>query len=217
VLLDAGTGARRLVTDPDLLRGIGSIDVLLSHFHLDHVIGLSYLSRLSQSHPVTIHGPGAWLYEASTASILDSLLSPPFQPRSLKESGMQVAELRPSGLSIGNSIVTARHQTLHTSASAAFRVDDALAYCSDTGFDDGNIAFAQGCALLAHEAWLPGAVGADGHSSVVEAAQVARQAQVARLLLTHLAPDADPTRLELEARTVFEQTTAASDLLVLDL
>jgi ribonuclease BN (tRNA processing enzyme) len=51
ILLDAGTGIRRLVTDPALHGGVESIHVMLSHFHLDHVVGLSYLSALPEEIP----------------------------------------------------------------------------------------------------------------------------------------------------------------------
>ncbi|MGD2114802.1 MAG: MBL fold metallo-hydrolase, partial [Acidobacteriota bacterium] len=45
LLLDAGTGVARLLEPRvrELLEGVEQLDVILSHFHLDHVIGLSYL------------------------------------------------------------------------------------------------------------------------------------------------------------------------------
>lgn len=47
VLLDAGTGVRRLAGEhSDLLARATRLDVLLTHFHLDHVCGLSYLPAL---------------------------------------------------------------------------------------------------------------------------------------------------------------------------
>ena len=46
LLLDAGSGVRRLVTDPWYLEGVTHVDVVLTHFHLDHVCGLPYLCAL---------------------------------------------------------------------------------------------------------------------------------------------------------------------------
>jgi hypothetical protein len=80
VLLDAGTGLRRLVTEPSLLEGIESVQVLLSHFHLDHVVGLTYLSALPSRQPVQVFGPGRWLYETKTQEVLGRLITLPSSP-----------------------------------------------------------------------------------------------------------------------------------------
>ena len=46
LVLDAGTGLQRLVADPALVDGVRRLDVVLTHFHLDHVCGLAYLPAL---------------------------------------------------------------------------------------------------------------------------------------------------------------------------
>ena len=46
LLLDAGTGLRRLVSEPELLDGVRTLDIVLTHFHLDHVCGLAYVPAL---------------------------------------------------------------------------------------------------------------------------------------------------------------------------
>ena len=43
VLIDAGSGIERLVADPSLLDGVERLELVLTHFHLDHVVGLAYL------------------------------------------------------------------------------------------------------------------------------------------------------------------------------
>jgi ribonuclease BN (tRNA processing enzyme) len=74
LLLDAGTGARRLVGG-DLLHGVARLDVVLTHFHLDHVCGLAYLPALATA--TRIWAPGRWLYGRPSAELLAPLLAAP--------------------------------------------------------------------------------------------------------------------------------------------
>jgi metal-dependent hydrolase (beta-lactamase superfamily II) len=74
-LLDIGTGARRLLTNPRLLDGVRELHVVSTHFHLDHVCGLPYLRMLPVD--ATIWAPGGWLYGTDSARILAPLCEPP--------------------------------------------------------------------------------------------------------------------------------------------
>jgi len=211
LLLDAGTGIRRLATEPSLLAGVAEIDLVLSHFHLDHVIGLSYLAALDR--PVTVHGPGDWLYGRPTAQLLDELLRPPYQA---SRRPFPVRELTEAGVVWGEHRLRVRHQVTHTAPSVAYRLDDALSYCTDTGHDPGNAEFADGCGLLLHEAWSTEDVSDLGHSSAAQAAGIARQAGVERLLLIHLPPGRDVQPLLAQAAAVFPATEIATDGAQLD-
>jgi ribonuclease Z len=51
-----------------------------------------------------------------------------------------------------------------------------------------------------------------GHTTSVEAAQIARDARAGRLLLTHFSPSVDPESVAEEARAVHPDAAAASDL-----
>ena len=51
LLFDAGTGVARLL-QPELaahLAGVECLNILLSHYHLDHVIGLTWLPKVWHS------------------------------------------------------------------------------------------------------------------------------------------------------------------------
>ena len=80
VIVDAGTGLRRLITDRALLAGRTRLDVLLTHFHIDHVCGLAYLTELDDLE-ITVRGPmvarGAlsedgWLHTGDRGRLDDS-------------------------------------------------------------------------------------------------------------------------------------------------
>ena len=92
-----------------------------------------------------------------------------------------------------------------------------FAYVSDTRPCSGGIALAREADLLYHEATFAEELHAraieTGHSTAREAAEVAHAAQARFLLLGHFsARYKDPAPLVEEARTLFQNTEAASEL-----
>jgi len=92
-----------------------------------------------------------------------------------------------------------------------------FAYCTDTRPCDGGRALAEAADLLIHDATfahdLVDQARETGHSTAREAASIARDASVNRLLLTHLsARYEDASDLVEEGRTVFPSTDAAVEL-----
>jgi ribonuclease BN (tRNA processing enzyme) len=217
LLVDAGTGLRRLVEDADLVGDAERIDLVLTHFHLDHVIGLSYLPALPLQ-PV-VWGPGKLLANASTRSILDRLLGSPFFSAPMESIAADVREIDADGLDLGPFELTIRVQERHTEPTLAFRVGDVLTYCTDTGPDPGTVTFASGSRALLHEAWHTGDPGAEPfHTSARDAAEIARDAGVERLTLIHVNPvgvaDSDLLAAAVE---VFPRTEVGVDLTSLPL
>jgi ribonuclease Z len=210
VVIDAGTGLRRLITDR--ARWLGDarrLDILLSHFHIDHVCGLAYLTELADLE-IVIHGPGTALYETPTAAILARMFfSPPLMPVTLDQLGVRVAELAPGASEVGGLAVAARRQDQHPNPTLGFRVGDALAWCTDTEHDAGTVDFARGCRVLAHDAWGPPA--APGHTTPEEAAALATAAGAERLVLIHVPPRSDEDELHARAATAHDHVTVARD------
>ena len=190
LLIDAGTGIQRLVERPDLLEGARKVDIVLTHFHLDHVVGLSYLPALSLPEPPTIWGPGQLLTGSSTRSILERLLSPPFSSAPLDATTSDVREIPAyQAFEVGPVSVATRVQELHAGSTLALRFGDALTYCTDTAPDPGNVAFASGTRLLLHDAWYAQESSDDGnHSAGGDAGRIAREAGVDHLVLIHVNP-----------------------------
>ena len=215
LVIDAGTGIGRLVEDNRALDGVRSMDIVLTHFHLDHVAGLAYLPALPLPEPPRVHGPGAELYGVPTRDILRRLVGAPLFGIELETLISDVAEVGEGEMEAGAFRMTARLQPHHNDPTLALRLDDMLAYCTDTSYDVGNIAFTKGVRVLFHEAWYTEDAPRDVaiHSSAREAAEIAHHAEVPRLVLIHVRPGADEERLEGEARTVFDAATVGSDLL----
>ena len=95
-------------------------------------------------------------------------------------------------------------------------------YSGDTRPAQATREASAGADLLIHEATFghdeSDRAGATGHSTAREAAQLARDAGVHRLAITHFSPRYadDPRALEREAKSIFPETVAAFDGLVVE-
>ncbi|NLX95402.1 MAG: MBL fold metallo-hydrolase [Rhodopirellula sp.] len=217
VLLDAGTGMYRL---PRYLR-TSELDIFLTHAHLDHIIGLTYLFSVAWLHPldaVRVHG------RAETLDAIDEhLFAAPLFP---KRPPMELVPLEASEPLPGGGRLT--HFPLeHQGGSIGYRLDwpgHSMAYVTDTTADPASdyIERIRGVDLLLHECYFPDAEAdrarATGHSTTTPVAEVARQAGVKRLVLVHISPLAegdDPIGLE-TARAIFAETALGEDRMELD-
>lgn len=221
IVLDAGTAAFRI---PRHL-ATRDLDVFLSHAHLDHVIGLTYLLAplaLKQVDSIRIHATDAVLKAIREHLLAPSLfpVMPQFIWQPLTESTLDVRG------------VTVRWQTLpsHPGTSIAFRVESStngrtksLAYVTDTTVDGSYTDFVRGADVLIHECYFPDTLEEwavkTGHSTTSRVLDVAAQAQVGRLILVHVDPRAtgdDPLGLA-AAKSKFPNVEIASDGLELNL
>jgi ribonuclease BN (tRNA processing enzyme) len=211
LLLDAGTGARRLITEPALLAGVERLHVVLSHFHLDHVMGLAALAGLDLEREIWM--PARLLAGLPADEVFERLVDPPFftgtdvvgTPRELEGD----RELGPFGIEV-------RVQPQHPGKTIAVKVDGRLAYCTDTAYDAENVEFARGASILLHESFWPGDTTDDpGHTAAGEAARLAAEAGVERLVLVHINPEGcDDDELAASARAHFAASEVGLDGLV---
>jgi ribonuclease BN (tRNA processing enzyme) len=211
LLVDAGTGLHRTVVDPSLLDGLDHIDIVLTHFHQDHVVGLAYLPALDVE--TVVWAPGLWLYGSPSKAILAPLLQPPLSPFEVSDLP-EIRELQAGEQQIGGFGVRARAQDRHWAPSAGIRIDDTLAVITDTGFDEGSVDLAHDVAHLLHEAWSPSSapVAAACDATAADAAQVARDAAAKRLTLIHLNPRLrDQTSVLRDAQAVFPKARLGRD------
>ncbi len=214
IMIDAGTGVGRLAERPELLDGVQRLDLLLTHFHLDHVCGLAYLPALDRCPETTIWGPGAALYGTRTHDILAPLSHEPFHPVPLEAQEIEVRDLPLGEIELSGVRIATRAQTRHSAPTVGLRFGDALAWVTDTAYDPASAPFAAGCVTLAHEAWFTSGHprNPDIHTSAADAGAVAADAGVMRLLLVHLCPiEADTDGLLAEAQPAMPATELALD------
>jgi ribonuclease BN (tRNA processing enzyme) len=208
LVIDAGTGFRRLVTQSDLLDGVRSISVVLSHFHIDHLMGLPFLYDLDHVPSREIWAAGRALESLPTADLVHRLVDPPFMPA----SGLpgEVRELEPGPFQIGPFALDTRIQRKHPNPTLAVKVNGELVVCTDTEYDDGNVAFARGARVLCHDAFYVGGPEPN-HTRVEDAARLAGEAGVERLVLIHLNPSVDEEVVLRAARPIFAATDVGRD------
>jgi ribonuclease BN (tRNA processing enzyme) len=198
LLLDAGSGVARLGEEPvrELLAGVPRLDIVLTHYHLDHVVGLSYLPGVWRGRSVRVWGPAPPLVDGDP-SALDRLLAPPFFPR-LGDWPLAIsvhAYAASADLAELGWDLTVRRQD-HPGGSVGLRLGASLAYTTDTVGDLATAEFVAGVGLLLHELWwtddeLAAAASPGGHSAMTAVAEIARQAGVGRLAPVHHRPDRD--------------------------
>lgn len=204
ILLDAGTGAARL-GEPGVqehLQPYSHLDVVLSHYHLDHVVGLFYLSGVWPG-SVRIYAPAPPLVDATPTLALGRLLSPPLCPTDLEQllPGVDVIVVTQESFSLGGLPVRAWSQS-HPGGSVGYRFGDSLVYMTDRSMDLGQAAHARGARVLLHELWMTDEEAAAepekrvAHSHLSAVAEFANTAGVGALMPMHHHPSRTPQDVE---------------------
>ncbi len=197
VLLDAGTGAARLLDEQiaHLVESYDCLNVILSHYHLDHIVGLAYLSGAWTRGSIRIFAPGRPLVEAEPAETLNRLLSPPLFSPTLADFPVptEVVPLTSESLKIGDLTVEVRRQK-HPGGSIGIRIADAIGYITDTIVDEATVELVRGTKLLLHEVWLTDSEAKcdeeqrSMHSYLSGVAQIVRRAGVSEFMPVHHKP-----------------------------
>jgi ribonuclease BN (tRNA processing enzyme) len=221
VLIDLGTGVRPLNGLLQANPGGRKLLVLMTHYHLDHLAGLPALTLLHDPKwEVTFAAPV--LLGQRVDEVLNCLLSPPFSPLRMEDhaAGIQCITLEESDASPffpWGSLRIRRCPLQHPGGCNAYRIEEkersvvvatdvewALSgpaqrealhtLCSQPGPADLLVMDGQ----YSHETY-PGHEGW-GHSTWEECVEVAQNAGVKRLVITHHAPtDEDPVLNEKDA------------------
>ena len=229
LLFDAGTGLRRLL-DPEhagLLEGAEEVHLFLSHYHLDHVCGLAYLSGVLAGHEVVIHPPAETLTGVDPLAAVAELVRRPYNPVDLADmNGVRVQpgsrrrergrrSRRPPAAAAPHATPACRSGWTTSSSSPPTRPRTRM-----------RCAFAEGAGLWLHEAWywagdpalaaVPEELrpGYAAHSEATAVAGLAAQAGVGRLILVHLNPLAGESSylpMRDAARAVFAHTDVVED------
>ena len=189
VIFDAGTAIYRV---PEYLSAdADTLDIFLSHAHLDHVVGLTFMFDVLQGRQmnrVTVHGEPEKLQAIRDHLFSEYLfpVAPPFDMKSLVPR-----------IVLADGGVLTHFPLRHPGGSVGFRIDwpdRSFAYVTDTvaAADADYVEKIRGVDLLVHECNFgddqPEQAELTGHSCITPVAQVAAAAEVGRLVLVHLNP-----------------------------
>ena len=263
ILFDCGEGTQRQMMRYGV--GFSFAEVFFTHFHADHMLGITGLLRTmglqDRTAPVTLYGPrgapkilGAAMslgiernkfpvevveiaagqrlardeydivvfeteHRADTVgyALAEHTRLGRFHPERARELGVPEGPLW-GRLHKGETVTLDDGRTVSPpDLVGAPRRGRTVVYSGDTRPHLALLQAARGADLLIHEATFGGDEAEraveTGHSTAAEAARVALEAGVRRLVLTHISPryTRDAPELLAEARAVFPETAIARD------
>jgi ribonuclease BN (tRNA processing enzyme) len=201
IFLDAGSG---LVNAPSELPGTPVI--LLSHLHIDHIMGLGMYTRLSQRGADTrICVPVK--YDDGTSRAIDSLFSPPLWPLKLADYN---GNLRYEPLSFPMNIGEVTLEGIeghHPGGCLVMRLNykgKSIVYVTDYEYEERSFAaltdFSKNADLLLYDGQFTveesNIKKGYGHSTAEQGVILKEQSGVKRMLIIHHAPDCDDSTLK---------------------
>lgn len=217
LVLDAGTAMYRvrehLATD--------TLDIFLTHAHLDHIVGLTFLFDVlygKQMERVTVHGEQEKL-DAIRTHLFSELLFPVDPPFEMQALSGPVPVAGDGKLSF--------FPLKHPGGSVGYRIDwpdRSMAYVTDTVAEKSAdyVEKIRGVDLLVHECYfdddMPEQAELTGHSCLTPVVEVAAAAEVGQLVLVHINPllESDDQFDLTAARAIFPRTQLGTDYLELN-
>lgn len=193
VMLDAGTGVANLALASEALERHDHLSIVLSHYHLDHVVGLMYLKRFVANMRVDVYGPGIPVYPRSTADYVSDLLQDALYSAGSEGFAREVRYHDYAGRDfyVGNVKVAVRPQR-HSAPSFELRLADAVTYATDTTFSPAVWGAPAPIKVLLHECWQVGD-GDPRHTSIEALVAGLPTDRFERTLLVHQNPEWDET------------------------
>jgi ribonuclease BN (tRNA processing enzyme) len=218
LVLDAGTGFAKLdrFIPAETKR---ELYLFLSHFHLDHIMGLHTLAKFTFPRGLSIWGP------EGTHTAMGTFINTPFSmPIADLSFDVELHEI-PADLTLLPFPVEAR-PLQHASLTLGYRFTldgKMIAYCPDTGYCENAVAIAQDADFLIAECAFKSGENADEwpHLNPETAARIAREGNVKKMALVHFDAERyqtlqDRKEAETIARKTFEHTVATLDGMEID-
>ncbi len=218
IMLDAGSGASEAIPD---LNDEETLDLLISHLHLDHISGMVTLIPDFAGRQLNVYGKAR--SGVSVSDAVDRIMTEPLWPVSPDMFGCARFFDMPSSFTLGGVKVDTMESN-HPGGSTLFRFEyggkcvvTAFDFNHLHGYDEKLAEFARGCDLLIYD----GAMSDDeflihstwGHSTASKGAEIANKLGC-RLIVTHHSPRATDEELSREeelTQRICENSVFAKD------
>ncbi|MDD5615466.1 MAG: ribonuclease Z [Candidatus Methanoperedens sp.] len=213
IILDAGNGIYKL--DRYITNASNKpIKLFISHFHIDHISGMHILNKFRFNQGMKIYG------QAGTKDILNRIVNSPYTiPFSRLPFKVDFDDLSEGTHHLPFSVEC--RFLHHSSPCMGYRFElegKIITYCPDTGVCENAIKLSRNADLLITEcSFKSGQSNAQWpHLNPEDAAQIANEAKVRKLVLIHFDTNIYRTlkeRKEAEtiAKNIFQNTFAAID------
>ncbi|TWT11293.1 MBL fold metallo-hydrolase [Streptococcus sp. sy004] len=180
LLIDAGS---RAVTELEKILNPLDLDaVIISHYHPDHIADLGVLGHYRLLHPQT--SPTLLVYGHDEDEHEFAKLN---MGTALKGQAYQVDRVNQIGPFEISFIKTVHPVVCYAMCIREVATNQVLVFTGDTGYFEGLAEFTKDADLfLADVYFFEGRENHPAHLTSKEAGQIAKQAQVKRLVLTHL-------------------------------
>jgi ribonuclease BN (tRNA processing enzyme) len=211
IILDAGNGIWKL---DRCINDTKPVYLFLSHFHLDHIIGLHVLNKFNFAWGLTIIG------QSGTKDFLNKIINSPFTiPLHQLHYRTEIYETPQEQVMTPFKFTALPLK--HSSECLGYRFeneDKIISYCTDTGYCDNAVELAREADLLIAECALKTGRSKENwpHLNPREAARIAYEGNAKMLALVHFDANEYLTlearkQAEEEARELFDRTFAAID------
>lgn len=233
LVLDCGTGLRQFSRSLEggAPPGEREFHVLLSHYHWDHIQGISFFRPIEDPRATFVFYGWPW-QEMGVREVLEGAIRPPWFPFSLSETMSRKLYVNLGGDPVEIAGLTVRTtRAHHPQGVTAFRVEHpggSFVFATDSALEipsscDSMIDFAAETDLLIADAHHTreemGGREAHGHATWEQACNLALRARVRRLVLFHHDPDRtddDVDAIVEQAAAIFPAVSAAREGTSLD-
>lgn len=212
IILDTGTGLSRLSKYSNLVNKYDELHIIYSHYHLDHLMGLVFLSNWAKEKKIYFYGPGESLGFNSCRDVLSGILTPPyFINIDSIYNRLDIKDYDLNGFNINDTVISITKQ-VHRGGSFGITLDDKLHYATDTIECEETFRKAEGVNLLLHDCWLVEPDENNEHSSFNGIIKMLANYNVKQAGLVHINPNWDDETFELlRGRTKHHNIFLAED------
>jgi len=230
LVLDAGTGMQAVAREL-AQAGPGEVTVLFSHYHLDHMAGLTMNPLLYQP-DWSFKFVGPTFAHGGVREAVTRMLAPPYWPVSWEQMGahFEFPDFDTDAITVGHLRVRGCPMP-HPGGCLAYRIDDtddgaSLVFATDIEWQDRTAAQERAFMTICREPGPADALVIDahfaaadkhafagwGHTSWEDGLELARSAGIRQVILGHHAPNADDgtlRALELQVKKRLPSATLA--------